>query len=74
MTQHDPTTGHAAATITCDELHRQYGSRWNITFEQDRRTWSAEQRSPDGRQRRYITEHSPAELARRLATAEAAAR
>lgn len=72
MTNHDPTTGQAPA-ITCDELHKQYGSRWDIAFEQDRRIWSAEQRSPDGRQRRYITEHTPAELASRLGAAEAAA-
>jgi hypothetical protein len=71
MTQHDPTTGHPPA-ITCDELCREYGDRWHITFEPDRRTWSAEQRSPDGHQRRYITEHTPAELACRLAAAEAA--
>jgi hypothetical protein len=72
MTNHDPTVGHAPA-ITCDELWQQYGDRWTITFEQDRRTWSAEQRSPDGRQRRYISERTPAELAGRLAAAEAAA-
>ena len=72
MAHHDPTTVPDPASITGDELRHEYGDRWVISFDPDMRAWSAEQRSPDGRQRRYITQHSPAELADRLAAAETA--
>jgi len=72
MAHHDPTAAIAPASATSRELQQEYGGRWDIAFQQDLRIWSAERRSPDGRQRRFIGEHTPAGLAGKLAAAETA--
>jgi hypothetical protein len=59
-----------AAHVTSGELQRRFGARWTITGDSTRGLWSAEHRSADGRQRRYIVARSPGELALKLDTAE----
>jgi len=74
MAHHDPTPARVRATVTGRELQQQYGDRWSIAFEPALRVWSAERRSPDGRHRRFLAEHTPAVLADKLAVAERAQR
>jgi len=70
MACHHPTA--PPASTTSRQLQQAYGDRWDIAFQPDLRIWSAERRSPDGRQRRFIAEHTPAGLAAKLAAAETA--
>jgi hypothetical protein len=69
MTNNDPTVGPAPATIT--DLYQRFADRWKIIYESALAVWSAERRSPDGRQIRFICDPDPAELAVKLQTAEA---
>ena len=70
MACHDPTP--APDSTISGQLQQAYGDRWDIAFQPDLRVWSAERRSPDGRQRRFMAEHTPAVLADKLAVAETA--
>jgi hypothetical protein len=74
MAHHDPTTAPGPGAVTGRELWQEYGDRWDIAFQPDLRVWSAERRSADGRERRFISERTPAVLAGKLAAAETATR
>lgn len=70
MTPYTPTIGPASASIS--HLLQRFGGRWLILYEPNLRVWSAERKSPDGRHRRFLAEHSPQALADLLADAETA--
>jgi hypothetical protein len=52
-------------------LIMEFGERWSIAYDIALSVWSAERRSPDGRTRWFIAHRKPADLAARLADAEA---
>src|SRR5258708_33564639 len=73
MTDNTPTPGTQAATspITSQDLQDRFGERWQIDREPLTAIWTAERRSPDGRSRRFIAAREAAELASKLAAADA---
>ena len=69
MATNRPTTEPAPASIA--ELFQRFADRWKIIYETALSVWSAERRSADGREIRFICDPDPAALAAKLQTAEA---
>jgi len=75
MTNHGarPPPGAVPAAVTFAGLRARYGRRWALREEAGYGLLTAEQRTADGRSIRYLVAQSPAELARKIERAEAAA-
>ncbi len=69
MAHHTPMADLASVSIS--ELCQRFADRWTIVYEPAPAVWSAEQRSADGHQLRFICDKTPAGLAGKLAVAEA---
>jgi hypothetical protein len=61
-------TDPATETITAVDQYR--GVRWTVVYHSALDFWSAEHRSADGRQRRYICARSGDELNDKVSSAE----